>query len=986
MYSLQKVIYCLAFLIVLISVSGQKKYMDYNYSIKNGLNSDNILSTAISKSGELYLSTQRGISLYDGYRFQNHATVQTIIGSFIENDNFFFYFNTDGLCKIHQINDIPEILVKNIYTDSNPNNDQFNNLFIDSKKRIWGTDFENVKYYDPITKKVISFSLIPGNKHLDPETGIIETANGEIWIAAKNGLWVWKENAKELKPYPYSNFKNTSFQSIKKLSNGKVLLSTSQGKIFQINPITNELINLKSLPDNQMITGFEETSEGLALHGIHSVYLSKNNTYHLIYSSIDQTINHLTYDPKTHIIWLSTSKGLIKLLPVNPAISIYTFNERNAPVVSIAQDNQNTIWMIDAKGMLGTLNKNGLQPFNPSANFEYSSLNFSANQLFLSGTKEIKILKNNVFINLPLKDLSIQSQIVKTIITPQNELWIVFLSHEIQRYRWPSLEKIDEPINNKPEFWADNQWQDVVIDKSNRIWLAGWMPKSYGICYYDPANNEFIDVSKKEINPDKGKFVGDYFTKTGLGNENSLLFTAYGGWNRTDGNGKIIQKVDIHSYEIADTHLRGIAEDSKGNVYFATSEGLHIYRKDIDKVVRITQIDGLPSNFTLHSFYELNDGKIALGIEGGMVIIETENLLKTQLTQRLKLVQIKVNGESRSINSHHIELQKDERELILNFSDLSFLDSEKVNFRYKFSDEKNWHELGNNPELSLNHIQPGSYDITIEAWDNLGNIQSKNLNISILAHPPFTKSNLFYALLLTTLFAIIFLINRYLWKRKEKEQKYLRRIKEAEMQTLRSQMNPHFLFNTLNSINSYIIQNESETASAYLTTFSKLMRNILDNSKHEMISLKKEMQTLKLYLELESARLEHSFDYKFKIDPNIDSEYLQIPPLIIQPFTENAIWHGLRNRTDKGLLEVIVNEIDDETLQIIVQDNGIGREASRKLKKEQTQHKSYGIEITTERLKTLDPNNSVEINDLYDADETSAGTQIIITLKLKEND
>lgn len=960
--------------------------MDYNYSIKNGLNSDNILSTAISKSGELYLSTQRGISLYDGYRFQNHATVQTIIGSFIENDNFFFYFNTDGLCKIHQINDIPEILVKNIYTDSNPNNDQFNNLFIDSKKRIWGTDFENVKYYDPITKKVISFSLIPGNKHLDPETGIIETANGEIWIAAKNGLWVWKENAKELKPYPYSNFKNTSFQSIKKLSNGKVLLSTSQGKIFQINPITNELINLKSLPDNQMITGFEETSEGLALHGIHSVYLSKNNTYHLIYSSIDQTINHLTYDPKTHIIWLSTSKGLIKLLPVNPAISIYTFNERNAPVVSIAQDNQNTIWMIDAKGMLGTLNKNGLQPFNPSANFEYSSLNFSANQLFLSGTKEIKILKNNVFINLPLKDLSIQSQIVKTIITPQNELWIVFLSHEIQRYRWPSLEKIDEPINNKPEFWADNQWQDVVIDKSNRIWLAGWMPKSYGICYYDPANNEFIDVSKKEINPDKGKFVGDYFTKTGLGNENSLLFTAYGGWNRTDGNGKIIQKVDIHSYEIADTHLRGIAEDSKGNVYFATSEGLHIYRKDIDKVVRITQIDGLPSNFTLHSFYELNDGKIALGIEGGMVIIETENLLKTQLTQRLKLVQIKVNGESRSINSHHIELQKDERELILNFSDLSFLDSEKVNFRYKFSDEKNWHELGNNPELSLNHIQPGSYDITIEAWDNLGNIQSKNLNISILAHPPFTKSNLFYALLLTTLFAIIFLINRYLWKRKEKEQKYLRRIKEAEMQTLRSQMNPHFLFNTLNSINSYIIQNESETASAYLTTFSKLMRNILDNSKHEMISLKKEMQTLKLYLELESARLEHSFDYKFKIDPNIDSEYLQIPPLIIQPFTENAIWHGLRNRTDKGLLEVIVNEIDDETLQIIVQDNGIGREASRKLKKEQTQHKSYGIEITTERLKTLDPNNSVEINDLYDADETSAGTQIIITLKLKEND
>src|SRR5690606_26586809 len=109
-------------------------------------------------------------------------------------------------------------------------------------------------------------------------------------------------------------------------------------------------------------------------------------------------------------------------------------------------------------------------------------------------------------------------------------------------------------------------------------------------------------------------------------------------------------------------------------------------------------------------------------------------------------------------------------------------------------------------------------------------------------------------------------------------------------------------------------------------------------------------------------------------------------PLIIQPFTENAIWHGLRNKIDQGLLKIIVQEIDEDTLQIIVQDNGIGRDESKKLKKEQTQHKSYGIEITTDRLKTLDASNSVEIKDLYHTDKTAAGTQVILTLKLKNHD
>lgn len=983
---IQKVIFFLFWLLTFTYGFGQTVYKEYKYGVKEGLNSENIYKTIIAPSGELYISTQRGISLYDGYRFIQHSDLKTNVLGFDFKDGKFYFSDSNGLSTITNIYSKPQILVKSIPTDSNPNNEHYENTFADNSGRVWSTDFEHIKYYDTETKKIKSFLYDEGNKNLNISTDFLEIDGNQIWAPTKKGLYVWNRESGNLRLHGNNLINKYSFQAGKILKNGQVLLSTVDGKIIQINALSGKSTYLKSLPENQVALGFEETKNSLLIYGTQSVYTIKNNNYIEIYKSENQNIHHLSFNQLTQIIWLSTSKGLIKLLPANPSIEIHKFGMENSPIISITQDLKNRIWALDSNNKVWIRQGDDFIKIYESQNEKLFTINSSNGYIFLSGTNGIKIWRNNQYENLNLNETIFGEEIIKTIVTPQNEIWIVFSTQKISRYTWPELKKINKNFNNSSEFWKDNKWQDISIDNNNRIWLAGWMPKSYGISYYNPVTDEFIDISQKNINPDRGKFVGDYFTKIGIGKTGTILFTAFGGWNRTDKSGKIIQKVDVFDYTIADTHFRGIAEDSNQNVFFATSEGLHIYRKKIDEVFRLTQIDGLPTNYLVNSFFELNNEKIAIGIDGGILIIDMQKAVDTQLTNRLEITQIKINGIPKNINSHHIELQKDERDLIINFSDLSFLDDEKVIFRYKFSDEKNWHELDKNPELSLNHIQPGDYEILIEARDNLGNTQSKKLKITILAHPPFTKSYLFYGILISILFGVIFMINRHLWKRKEKEQRYLRRIKEAEMQTLRSQMNPHFLFNTLNSINSYIIQNKSESASAYLTTFSKLMRNILDNSKHEMISLKKEMQTLKLYLELESARLEHSFDYKFEVDPNIDSEYLQIPPLIIQPFTENAIWHGLRNKTEKGLLEVIVKEINHETLQIIIQDNGIGREASKKLKKDQTQHKSYGIEITTERLKTLDSNNSVEIIDLYNADKTSTGTQIIITLKLKDND
>lgn len=244
----------------------------------------------------------------------------------------------------------------------------------------------------------------------------------------------------------------------------------------------------------------------------------------------------------------------------------------------------------------------------------------------------------------------------------------------------------------------------------------------------------------------------------------------------------------------------------------------------------------------------------------------------------------------------------------------------------------------------------------------------------------------FYVIIGLGLLVIVISINWYLLKRKQKEDALLNRIKHAEMETLRSQMNPHFMFNTLNSINSYIVQNKTKDASKYLTSFSKLMRNILENSKHSYISLAKEIQTLKLYIDLELVRLEHFFKYQIIVDDAIDTDQFLVPPLVIQPFVENAIWHGLKDRNTNAKITIKFNKIDENYIEIIVEDNGIGREKSAQLKTNKTSHKSFGVEITIDRLKMINPENSVQIIDLYDSNNNASGTKVVLTLKVNNHD
>ena len=207
---------------------------------------------------------------------------------------------------------------------------------------------------------------------------------------------------------------------------------------------------------------------------------------------------------------------------------------------------------------------------------------------------------------------------------------------------------------------------------------------------------------------------------------------------------------------------------------------------------------------------------------------------------------------------------------------------------------------------------------------------------------------------------------------------------ELEMQALRAQMNPHFIFNSLNAINRFILENDKTRASIYLTKFSKLVRLILQNSQAPFITIESELESLRLYLELEALRFDHHFSYTITVEKDLDISAIKVPPLIIQPYAENAIWHGLMHKEDKGIL-VIELSLENKLLCCRIKDNGIGRKKAAALKsKSAASHKSMGMQITASRINVMgrqyQQHAQINIADLELADGTACGTEVLLQI------
>jgi tetratricopeptide (TPR) repeat protein/anti-sigma regulatory factor (Ser/Thr protein kinase) len=229
---------------------------------------------------------------------------------------------------------------------------------------------------------------------------------------------------------------------------------------------------------------------------------------------------------------------------------------------------------------------------------------------------------------------------------------------------------------------------------------------------------------------------------------------------------------------------------------------------------------------------------------------------------------------------------------------------------------------------------------------------------------------------------LLLLIVGFLMYKYIKEQRLANNL--LALKSLRSQMNPHFIFNALNSVNSFIASNDERTANRYLTDFSLLMRAVLENSEEDFIPLEKEIELLELYTKLEHFRFQDKFDYSIRVDENIKIQDFCIPPMLLQPYIENAVWHGLRYKKTKGFLDIAITQSEEDEIKIIIADNGIGRTKSKALKTaNQQKQNSKGMGNIKTRVSILNTmykdKVDVSIDDFQD--ESDTGTQVVVTLK-----
>jgi sensor histidine kinase YesM len=291
------------------------------------------------------------------------------------------------------------------------------------------------------------------------------------------------------------------------------------------------------------------------------------------------------------------------------------------------------------------------------------------------------------------------------------------------------------------------------------------------------------------------------------------------------------------------------------------------------------------------------------------------------------------------------------------FVALNYIDATQNQYAFKLEGvDKGWVKSKSRAEITYSDLKPGMYSFSVKAANNDGVWNENPATIRFTINPPFWQRLWFIALMLTLVTFIVYKLYHYkigLVRKEERlKSEYNKKVAEAEVKALRAQMNPHFIFNSMNTLDSFILQNKKMEASKLVQRFSKLTRRVLEHTAHAQIPLAEEMETLRIYLHIERMRQSDSFEFDINISP--ETAQLPIPPMLIQPFVENAVIHGMRNRNAPGGIIRIFSILEGSQIKITIEDNGVGRARAMEIKAAQSvSHKSISMELTLSRLEAL---------------------------------
>ncbi|MEO6820919.1 MAG: histidine kinase [Ginsengibacter sp.] len=507
---------------------------------------------------------------------------------------------------------------------------------------------------------------------------------------------------------------------------------------------------------------------------------------------------------------------------------------------------------------------------------------------------------------------------------------------------------------------------DAAEDEQGNLWLCDL---DEGIIFYNRAKHLFSQPFNKKIG-------GGLHT----GKINKL-----NGFFYTVANNFIVKWKDSSDCEVIhfppemEKEVYDFVADQDGNWWFTTKNGLLFFNEKNQIFKRFTTADGLYSNDLNATLYCTPADHIIIGAAEYLTSFNPSKLSgNLQGQPQLLLTKFTANSIPVKYTIGHIaDLDDNDNNIDLEWALPDYNSPFHNRYYCQLQNiDSSWRFVGNKGQVQYANLAPGKYNILLKATSANGDLMNDNINIFFIIHPPFWRTIWFILLIIIFIFILIYGLFKRRLSVVRKKIELRQQMSELEMKALRAQMNPHFIFNSLNSIQECIVTKNTDSAYKYLSQFSKLVRRILENSGKETVPLKEEQELMQWYITLEQLRFTDEF--KFNIKNNCSNPMIEIPSMLIQPFVENALWHGLISKKGEKNLDLI---FDDDKNGIVIQiiDNGIGRKAASAAAKK-TDRQSLGMSITKERLQNYSYASSIEIIDLYNEDSVPCGTKVIIHL------
>lgn len=828
------------------------------------------------------------------------------------------------------------------YLKNHSLNKGFNHMMIDGSGILWTSNWQRKIFkYNLITQKVTSYDITDIQKKqfnqdviskTPTATGFFEDNYGQIWVSTFNGGLL--KYAKDRDEFDYCIAERNVKNSIR--------------YNYQIQGLYQD-------KEDNIWVG---TDDGI------DVFNPYSNFFKVLRHEGARSVSL----PKSEIVALcQTSNGEILVGTWGAGVTVYDSNfvllknytfpkyEKNL-VWCFVEDNRGNVWIGCQAGFVTM--------YNPQKKDFESKFHLKSNSTIKCMAKDSL---GNIYFGLHNGTIVMYDK--------KHDSIIEYNYEKPNKHRQTSISTLF--VDTKQNIWALSSQKLYLFDNKKMIFVDSFHVKNYKLIN---ASNRF-GSALHQIN-DSLLFVGD----------------PLGGAYYINIISKKIKVID-NVKQISSQFIKA-ARNIGDKILFTTPTGLFCYSpNDKHNVIRYPIDENIADGvFELNKIVNLHNGDFATTTTSEVIIFDINNLnARANKISPCKITGLKVFSNQILIDSFlnvgkPIRLRYNLNTISIHFSNLQFTPFLPNNYIYKLSGvDSNWIVSKGKGQADYLNLSPGKYTFTIRAENSIDDLNFTSFDFIIT--PPFYYTWWFITVCATGFAIALFFIIKSRVSNIRKEARLKERILETEMAALQAQMNPHFIFNCISAIDNLIQDKENDKAVAYLGKFAHLIRNILYSSKNSLVLLSKDIETLKLFINLEQFRSNNKFAYTVEVDSELLEESFRVPPLLIQPFIENAIRHGLLNKTEGERKLSVQIELIDDTIIYTITDNGVGRQRAQELRDiNKPDHVSYGIQMSRERIKiynsrlkesVIEKGEAINIFDLFENDR-SVGTRVVVKLKAHE--